>query len=226
MSFLARGARTLRPLARINARPNFARCFSDVSPPEGFVIKRGIPESEIKAKADAYAAAVQKVQDEQHARLIERFAAAEKKAEQDEADKKAGKVPKVERNAEEKARDALPVTGKISQVLGAVVDVVFEDGSLPKILNCLEVQDHHLRVVLEVAQHLGNNAVRCIALESTDGLVRGQGVSDTGDAISIPVGNGTLGRIMNVVGEPIDDRGPIQYEKKYPIHRDAPSFVE
>jgi ATP synthase F1 beta subunit len=88
------------------------------------------------------------------------------------------------------------------------------------------VQGHHVRVCLEVAQHLGNNAVRCISLESTDGLVRGQGVSDTGDAISIPVGDGTLGRIMNVVGEPIDDRGPIKYTKKYPIHREAPSFVE
>jgi F-type H+-transporting ATPase subunit beta len=82
-----------------------------------------------------------------------------------------------------------------------------------------------VRVVLEVAQHLGNNAVRCIALESTDGLVRGQRVSDTGDAISITVGNGTLGRIMNVIGEPIDERGPID-GPKWPIHRDAPSFVE
>jgi len=222
MSLLARGARALRPAARFQ---NF-RCFSDVSPPDGFVIKRGISEGEIKAKADAYAAAVKKVQDDQHQRLVEHFAVAEAKAKQEAQDKKDGKVPVVERDAEEKVRDALPVNGKISQVLGAVVDVVFQSGDLPKILNCLEVQGHHVRVVLEVAQHLGNNAVRCIALESTDGLVRGQGVSDTGDAISIPVGNGTLGRIMNVVGEPIDDRGPIIYDKKYPIHREAPSFVE
>lgn len=122
--------------------------------------------------------------------------------------------------------------GKISQVIGAVVDVHFEDQSPPKILNALEVDmpadanGHKPRLVLEVAQHLGGNTVRTIALDSTEGLVRGQGVSDTGNPIMVPVGNGTLGRIMNVIGEPIDERGPIQYTKKLPIHREAPSYEE
>uniref|UniRef100_A0A914XUK5 ATP synthase subunit beta, mitochondrial n=1 Tax=Panagrolaimus superbus TaxID=310955 RepID=A0A914XUK5_9BILA len=93
------------------------------------------------------------------------------------------------------------------------------------ILNALEVQGFHIRLVLEVAQHLGNNTVRCIAMDSTDGLVRGQPVVDTKAPIMVPVGEGTLGRIMNVIGEPVDERGPIEHTKKYPIHRDAPSFT-
>ena len=115
--------------------------------------------------------------------------------------------------------------GKICQVIGAVVDVQFED-DLPPILNALEVQDFSHRLVLEVAQHLGDSKVRTIALDSTDGLVRGQNVVDTGSPIKIPVGPQTLGRIMNVIGEPIDERGPIVTDKYYPIHRDAPSFEE
>lgn len=116
--------------------------------------------------------------------------------------------------------------GKISQIIGAVVDVQFEGNTLPPILNCLEVQGTDHRLVLEVAQHLGDSKVRTIALDSTDGLVRGQGVADTGNPIMIPVGPETLGRIMNVIGEPIDERGPIITKKKYSIHRDAPSFEE
>jgi len=127
---------------------------------------------------------------------------------------------------DEIARRALPATGKISQVMGAVLDVVFEDGDLPRIMNCLEVQEGEARCTLEVAQHLGNNVVRCIALDSTDGLVRGQPVSDLGAPISIPVGPETLGRIMNVVGDPIDERGPIKTATKWPIHRDPPTFAE
>merc|ERR1712021_127637 len=115
--------------------------------------------------------------------------------------------------------------GKISQVIGAVVDVQFE-GNLPPILNALEVQDVDHRLVLEVAQHLGGNNVRTIALDSTEGLVRGQGVNDTGNPISVPVGPATLGRIMNVIGEPIDEKGPIVTDKYLPIHRDAPSFQD
>jgi len=197
-----------------------------MSPPEGFVLKMNISEAEAKAKADAEVAEVKQKQEEQHKQLLEKFAVLEKEAEQAAADKKAGKKVTKQLTEEEKARAALPATGKISQVLGAVVDVVFEAGDLPRILNALEVQEHNMRVVLEVAQHLGNNEVRCIALEGTDGLVRGQPVSDTGDAISIPVGNGTLGRIMNVLGEPIDERGPMACTEKWPIHRDAPSFVD
>ena len=116
-------------------------------------------------------------------------------------------------------------TGKISQVIGAVVDVQFED-DLPQILNALEVQGTENRLVLEVAQHLGGNTVRTIALDSTDGLVRGQSVKDTGLPIQIPVGPECLGRIMNVIGEPVDERGPIITKMKLPIHREAPAFDE
>lgn len=115
--------------------------------------------------------------------------------------------------------------GVISQVIGAVVDVQFED-ELPPILNSLEVQDTDHRLVLEVAQHLGGKTVRTIALDSTEGLVRGQPVHDTGSPIKVPVGPATLGRIINVIGEPIDERGPIVTDKYLPIHRDAPTFVE
>ena len=109
------------------------------------------------------------------------------------------------------------LTGKISQVLGAVVDVEF-DGELPAIMNALEVDNNGNRLMLEVAQHLGENAVRTIAMDVTDGLVRGQTATDTGAPISMPVGPETLGRIMNVVGEPVDERGEIGTTKTYPIH--------
>ena len=98
------------------------------------------------------------------------------------------------------------LTGKISQVLGAVVDIKFE-GELPAILNALEVDNNGNRLILEVAQHLGENDVRTIAMDTTDGLVRGQSATDTGAPISMPVGPETLGRIMNVIGEPVDERG-------------------
>ena len=117
------------------------------------------------------------------------------------------------------------LTGKISQVLGAVVDVEF-DGELPAILNALEVDNKGSRLVLEVAQHLGESSVRTIAMDSTDGLVRGNTATDTGSPISMPVGPETLGRIMNVIGEPVDERGKITTKQKYPIHRPAPEFVD
>ena len=115
--------------------------------------------------------------------------------------------------------------GKISQVLGAVVDVSFE-GELPSIMNALEVDNKGNKLILEVAQHLGENAVRTIAMDSTEGLVRGQTATDSGSPISMPVGPETLGRIMNVIGDPVDERGPINTTKKYPIHRPAPEFVD
>ncbi|MEM1192115.1 MAG: F0F1 ATP synthase subunit beta [Pseudomonadota bacterium] len=115
--------------------------------------------------------------------------------------------------------------GRISQVIGAVVDVTF-DGELPGIMNALETENNGNRLVLEVAQHLGQNGVRTIAMDSTEGLVRGQEVTDTGNAISVPVGEGTLGRIMNVIGEPVDDAGPIPHDKTRAIHQEAPPFVE
>merc|ERR1719324_651962 len=115
--------------------------------------------------------------------------------------------------------------GKVAQVIGAVVDVAFE-GQLPPILNALEVQDHEVRLVLEVAQHLGENMVRTIAMDGTDGLTRGQKVQDTGAPIKVPVGEQTLGRIINIIGEPIDELGPIETKKYYAIHRPAPTFTE
>ncbi|MGQ9366895.1 F0F1 ATP synthase subunit beta [Azospirillum sp. ST 5-10] len=115
--------------------------------------------------------------------------------------------------------------GRITQVLGAVVDVQFE-GDLPAILNALHTQNEGKVLVLEVAQHLGENTVRTIAMDSTDGLVRGQEVTDTGAPISIPVGPETLGRIINVIGEPIDERGPIGNKAVAPIHKPAPEFVD
>ncbi len=116
-------------------------------------------------------------------------------------------------------------SGKISQVIGPVVDVKF-DVALPQILNALHTQNDGKTLVLEVAQHLGENTVRCIAMDSTDGLVRGSPVNDTGAPISVPVGAGTLGRIMDVIGLPIDERGPVVTDKMYPIHRAAPEFSE
>ncbi len=115
--------------------------------------------------------------------------------------------------------------GTITQVMGAVVDVRFE-GQLPAILNALHTQNQGHTLVLEVAQHLGENTVRTIAMDSSEGLVRGQEVVDTGSAIQMPVGPETLGRILNVIGEPIDERGPVNNTKTRPIHADAPEFVD
>ena len=116
-------------------------------------------------------------------------------------------------------------TGKITQVIGAVVDVQFE-GDLPPILNALHTQNGDTRLVLEVAQHLGENMVRTIAMDSTEGLVRGSEVIDTGDAIKVPVGPETLGRLINVIGETIDEGKPIKSKMAYPIHRPAPAYVD
>ena len=116
--------------------------------------------------------------------------------------------------------------GQITQVLGAVVDVRFASGDLPNILTALELEHDGKRLVLEVAQHLGENMVRTIAMDSTDGLQRGQDVTDTAEPISVPVGPETLGRIMNVIGEPIDERGPVNAKATAPIHNEAPEFAE
>jgi F-type H+-transporting ATPase subunit beta len=117
------------------------------------------------------------------------------------------------------------ITGRVTQILGAVVDVQFE-GDLPFIQNALTTQIGERTLVLEVAQEIGQRTVRCIAMDSTDGLVRNTEVTDTGSAISVPVGPGTLGRIMNVVGEPIDERGQVPAVTRMPIHREAPPFDE
>jgi F-type H+-transporting ATPase subunit beta len=115
--------------------------------------------------------------------------------------------------------------GRISQIIGAVVDVKFDD-HLPAILNALETDNHGNRLVLEVAQHLGESTVRTVAMDVTEGLVRGQEVIDTGIPIAVPVGDGTLGRIMNVIGEPVDEAGPIPFQEKRPIHAPAPSYTD
>ncbi len=117
--------------------------------------------------------------------------------------------------------------GKISQIIGPVVDVVFEEGNLPAIYNALEItRQDGSRLVCEVHQHLGENMVRAVAMDTTDGLTRGMEVTDTGDAIKVPVGPATLGRLINIIGEPIDELGPIKTEKYYPIHRPAPKMED
>ena len=117
------------------------------------------------------------------------------------------------------------IVGTITQVTGAVVDVRFE-GDLPPILNALQLENQGKKLILEVAQHLGESTVRTIAMDTTDGLVRGQEVADTGEPIMVPVGPETLGRIINVIGDPVDERGPVKTAKRLPIHREAPTFVE
>src|SRR5205823_10225474 len=121
--------------------------------------------------------------------------------------------------------------GNIVQVIGPVVDVEFpEQKELPKIYNALEIEyevsGNPTKLTLEVQQHLGENWVRSIAMSSTEGLKRGMPVSDTGAPISVPVGEGVLGRLFNVTGDPIDNRGPVKFEKRYPIHRAAPTLTE
>jgi F-type H+/Na+-transporting ATPase subunit beta len=126
---------------------------------------------------------------------------------------------------------AAATNGQISQILGNVIDVEFSDGALPPIMTALRVTNPTIderadNLVLEVAQHLGENTVRCIAMDTTDGLVRGMDVNNTGAPISVPVGDGTLGRLMNVTGEPVDEGGPINTGLRMPIHRDAPDFAD
>jgi len=139
----------------------------------------------------------------------------------------ARKSPVVAETKKQEKRIAKGVgpKGHVRQVMGAVVDVQFDE-RLPEILNALETDNHGNRLVLEVAQHLGENTVRTVAMDSTEGLVRGQEVVDTGEAIAVPVGDETLGRIMNVVGEAVDEAGPIKTAEKRPIHAPAPSYVD
>jgi len=146
------------------------------------------------------------------------------------ADKPARKPRATKPKAEAPATGAAPATtnnvGRISQVIGAVVDVSFAQGQLPAILSALETDNNGNRLVLEVAQHLGESTVRTIAMDATEGLTRGQTVTDTGSQISVPVGPATLGRILNVIGEPIDERGPVATDLRSPIHAEAPLFVD
>ena len=132
----------------------------------------------------------------------------------------AAKAPAAKKSAAVKG-----ATGRVTQVIGAVVDVRF-DGKLPEILNALETDNNGNRLVLEVAQHLGENTVRTIAMDATEGLVRGQPVADMGEPIAVPVGDETLGRIMNVIGEPVDEVGPLKTKAKRAIHQSAPEYIE
>src|SRR3954463_15374673 len=122
-------------------------------------------------------------------------------------------------------------TGKVTQVIGPVVDVEFPPGSLPEIYTALTLSNPSIsteaeNLTIEVAQHLGENTARCIAMDSTDGLVRGQPVKSTGAPIMVPVGKETLGRILNVIGDPVDEKGPVNAKRRLPIHRAPPDFQE
>jgi F-type H+-transporting ATPase subunit beta len=150
--------------------------------------------------------------------------APEKKAPAKKAAAPKAAAPK-KATAPKAAATAGTATGRVAQVIGAVVDVQFT-GTLPAILNALETENNGNRLVLEVAQHLGENTVRTIAMDATDGLTRGQPVTDTGAQITVPVGPQTLGRILNVIGEPIDERGPVNSDLSAPIHAKAPEFVD
>ena len=116
--------------------------------------------------------------------------------------------------------------GTVIQVMGPVLDIRFADDHLPELLSAIEVPNGDRLVVAEVAQHIGDNVVRCIAMSSTDGLQRGVEATDTGAPISVPVGEACLGRVFNLLGEPIDEAGPVQTEENWPIHRSAPSYEE
>ena len=141
------------------------------------------------------------------------------------ARKPAAKKPVSKKTVSKAKASSIKATGKVVQVMGAVVDVSFE-GELPEILNALDLQNNGQQLILEVAQHLGENVVRTIAMDSTEGLVRGQPVANTGQPIMVPVGAGTLGRIMNVIGDPVDEAGPIKFETLRAIHQEAPAYVE
>ena len=116
--------------------------------------------------------------------------------------------------------------GTVIQVVGPVLDIRFGDGCLPELLSAIEVPNGDSTIVAEVAQHIGDNVVRCIAMSSTDGLQRGTEAVDTGAPISVPVGDGCLGRVFNLLGQPIDNGAPVEAAEKWPIHRSAPSYEE
>ena len=116
--------------------------------------------------------------------------------------------------------------GKVAQIIGTVVDIEFPPDELPALNNAIEVDIDGSKIVLEVQQHVGNNWVRCLAMSPTDGLQRGTEAIDTGDSVKVPVGRATLGRLFNILGEPLDNLGPVQSEERWPIHRKPPSFKE
>ena len=116
--------------------------------------------------------------------------------------------------------------GIINQIIGPVIDIKFEEGHMPELLNAILIQDGDKKIMAEVAQHIGDDVVRCVALSSTDGLVRGMKALDTGAPITVPVGHEVLGRLFNVIGQTIDEKGPVETTKSAPIHKPAPSFED
>ena len=116
--------------------------------------------------------------------------------------------------------------GKVIQITGPVLDIQFADGELPALLNAIELDNHGKKLIVEVAQHIGDNVVRCVAMSSTDGLSRGAEATDTGSPIRVPVGDACLGRVFNLLGQPIDNKEPVQGDDQWPIHRPAPSYEE
>ena len=116
--------------------------------------------------------------------------------------------------------------GIINQIIGPVIDIKFEEGHMPELLNAIMIQDGDKKIMAEVAQHIGDDVVRCVALSSTDGLVRGMKALDTGAPITVPVGHEVLGRLFNVIGQTIDEKGPVETTKSAPIHKPAPSFED
>ena len=116
--------------------------------------------------------------------------------------------------------------GKVIQVTGPVLDIRFPEGELPALLNAIEIDNHGEKLIVEVAQQTGDHTVRCIAMKSTDGLVRGTAAVDTGKPITVPVGEACLGRVFNLLGETVDDQGPVITEEQWPIHRNAPEYEE
>ncbi len=184
--------------------------------------KAATPKTPAAAKAAAPKAAAKPAAAKAAPKAEAKAAPAAKAAATKAPAAKSAKAP----SAPKTTLKATGVVGRVSQVIGAVVDVAFDGGVLPKILNALETDNLGNRLVLEVAQHLGENTVRTIAMDSTEGLVRGQVVYDTGSAIMVPVGPETLGRIMNVIGEPVDEAGPIKTTLTRAIHQPAPEYVD
>ena len=116
--------------------------------------------------------------------------------------------------------------GIINQIIGPVIDIKFEEGHMPELLNAIQIQNEGRTIMAEVAQHIGDDVVRCVALSSTDGLIRGMKALDTGAPITVPVGPEVLGRLFNVIGQTIDEKGPVKTTKTSPIHKPAPSFAD
>eukprot|EP00753_Platysulcus_tardus_P022568 PLAT9779.3.p1 GENE.PLAT9779.3~~PLAT9779.3.p1 ORF type:complete len:594 (+),score=267.82 PLAT9779.3:158-1939(+) len=223
----AAGIRTLHSSAALLEK-SYDDDLVTVSPPVG---ERKWPEDFADTMADEQRVALAELSDADRTAMAGLFTKATSGAELD-SELESADAPEYDIEPQRRYGHIKPVEGltgskgEIKRIIGAVVDVEFSDGELPPILNALEVGDHDGRLVLEVAQHLGDKIVRTIAMEATEGLFKGQPVVDTGDAIKVPVGPETLGRIINVIGEPMDERGPVDTKLYAPIHAPAPTLTE